>query len=93
MTLKSRVRNKVFSDAEKKKILIKELREVEESDGKNPCGEISIWIGISSEILGISGEIVFNKIAMTDDGKYWVKVKTTLFIPMEVEWEKMEVEK
>ena len=92
MTWESRVKKKIFSDAEKKKISIKELRDIEESDGKNPFGEIAIWIGISSEILGISGENVFNKIAMTDKGKYWIRVKTTCFIPMEVQWEKMEAE-
>ena len=87
VTMESRVEKKILSEAKKKKISIKEIREPEESDGENPFRETTFWIGASSRIFGMSGERVFNKIVMTNKGKYWVQVKMTFFIPMEVKWE------
>lgn len=66
-----------------------EIRNIRESDGKNPFEDFEFWIGSSSKILGISRERVFNKIVQTDKEQHWVQVKMTFFVPMRVEWKKL----
>lgn len=94
VTMDDRVTKKIWKEAGKNKIEIKYLREPGESDGKTPFGEIDIWFGANSNIFGVKGERVYNKIAIANENgtetRYWVKVKMTCFIPFEVEWKKLE---
>jgi len=97
-TLETRVIKKIEQEAHSRNLKIKRIRETNGLDGKNPFGEFDIWIGVSSNILGFRGENVYNKIVIVEDVrrneiKYWVKVKTTFFIPFDVKWKKLKESK
>ena len=87
ITTEQRVEKTLYKSATKYNVKISTVRDVESSDGKSPFRNFDVWIGTSSNILGISGEQVYNKIvSATSNEVYWIKIKTTLFIPNSVRW-------
>lgn len=94
ITVEKRVIRKIEQKASERGFTVKEIRESNNLDGENPFGEIDSWRGTSSKILGFKGERVHNKIVNVEQNGqeriYWVKVKTTSFIPSEVKWHKLD---
>ena len=95
VTLETRVLNKINKDAEIRQMKIISLREANESEKKSLSEGLDIWGGGNSTILGFSGERVYHKIAIIEESKgeyqkYLVKVKTTFFIPSDIDWKKVE---
>ena len=92
-TLDKRVIERIKREGDIRGFDILTIRDTMISDGKNPYKENDIWLGVSSIILGISGERTYNKIVIVkikkQSIKYWVKVKSTFFIPLEVDWLKL----
>lgn len=85
-TQEKRVERKIYKDALKNGIVIKEIREPILTDGKNPLSKSRIVVGLSSNIFGFRGERMFFKIIKTKKSKYWVRVDTLFFTPSKVEW-------
>lgn len=81
------MKNKILDEAKKNRIIVTEIRDIEDFDEKSPFGNFTVSIGGSS-IFGMSGERIFNKIALTNTGEYWVQVKTIFFVPTRVKWKK-----
>ena len=88
-----RVKSRIEKDAKAKGRQIIRIRNPELKDGENPFPTVDFWIGSSSHILGISGERIFYKIVEVNENSnfenYWVKVKTTFFIPFRITWKKL----
>lgn len=87
--MEQRVEKALYKSSTKHKVKISNVRDVESSDGKSPFSNFDVWIDTSSNILGISGEQVYNKIvSSTSNEIYWIKIRTTFFIPSSVRWKR-----
>lgn len=88
ITQEPRAVKKIKKDALKKGVKIKEIREPNINDDKNPFSKFIINPGGISNIFGFSGEKIYFKIVETKESKYWVRVETIFFIPSKIEWSK-----
>lgn len=96
ITLEQRVEKYIQKKSKLKGYELLSLRKPRPSDGANPFGNVDVWIGTSSTIFGFSGEKTFNRIvrckAKNNELEFWVKVRTSVFIPFSIQWKKIIIQ-
>lgn len=93
VSLENRAVKNIKKEAIRKNFVVKEIREPEEGDGKNPFGAFDIAVGCSSNIFMVGGERTYNRIVTVENNgkieKFWVRTITTFFITTEIDWHKI----
>ena len=94
ITLENRVEKYIRKKAEQKSLSSIIIRDSTRFDGKHPFEKFEVWLGGSSRIFGFSGERVFYRIVEAkdkgSDQSYWVKVRTSFFMPSSIEWRELK---
>lgn len=96
LSLEERVHKYILHAVKDRGLTFKNLREPTRFDGVSPFYESSIrYRTTETEFLGMQGERLFTKILdIEKEGtlfRYWVRVETIAFKPVNIEWKELKI--